>query len=123
MPLASTLSALFLLSSTSLAGEQRPHKLELHVQDVSGEPIGHATLRFAVEGDMFHGVNDVIGRASYTHLYTEQNEELVLRKGQVYAIEVTADGYSSLQTTVRLDRRNTRVVYTLLEEGVPAAAP
>ena len=47
----------------------------------------------------------------------------MLRKGQVYAIEVTADGYVSLQTTVRLGRRNTRVVYTLLEEGVPAAAP
>ena len=105
------------LPSTSLAGDARTPSIELHVQDAAGAPIRHATFRFPVEGASPHIVNDYTGKATLTELYDPDGGPILLRKGQVYAIELMADGYAPQQTTLRLDRRKTRVVYTLLETG------
>jgi hypothetical protein len=115
-----TLSSVLLaaaLPSMSLAAEPRPHTIAIQVQDVSGAPIGHARVLFPVEGDFDHAVNDYTGVAKVTALYPPDNQEVLVRRGQVYAIEVTADGYAPQQTTVRVDRRKTQVIYTLLETG------
>lgn len=109
------------LPSMSLAAEPRPHTIAIQVQDASGAPIGHARVLFPIEDDTDRAVNDYTGRVEVTGLYPPDNSEVLVRRGQVYALEVTADGYAPLQTTVRVDRRKTRVVYTLLETGSVAA--
>ena len=109
------------LPSMSLAGEPRPHTIAIQVQDASGAPIGHARVLFPIEDDVDHAVNDYTGAVEVTALYPPDKSEVLVRRSQVYAIEVTAKGYAPLQTTVRVDRRKTRVIYTLLETGSLAA--
>jgi len=104
------------------AAPRRPHRLRLVVEDAAGQPIPHATVVFPFEDDMVYPVNTVTGEAWWDAVYRGPKEVIHFRSGQVHSVEIHAEGYESQHRTVRLQKRHTQLVVTLLPAGVPLDA-
>ena len=99
------------------AAPRQPHRLRLVVEDAAGRPIPHATVSFPFEDDTVHPVNTVTGAAWWDAVYRGPKEVIPFRRGQVHAVDVHAEGYECQHRTVRLQRRRTHLVVTLLPAG------
>ena len=100
------------LAPVAMAQDDRGIPVQITVTDATGAPVATASVRHPDE-KYPHEVNKVDGSVEIRELYMPDGSELIMEKGTVLKLEVSAPGYQNYDFTYVVRKRRNAVSIAL----------